>query len=335
MTRKTLLKIISTFYALSFLGIALWVSTSWNSSQPVKNFQVKGASTQSMTNNTAEKSVASSIAPYPVLNPSLSLPRVYAKQYILFNPESGKIILQSQNLDSRAIASTTKLMTAYLASKLGNPEDYITISQEAASQIGSLMGLYPGEKISIENLLYGAMLVSGNDAVYAIAEHLGDQLLNKPAASSNEKVERFVDEMNNEAKRLKLSKTRYKDPAGLQDEGYSNALDLAKLASLVEANQYLKRIATTAQTTVYDQNMLYRHDLRNSNRLVADYFYEGVGVGKTGYTPIAGHCLVGSATRNGHTLIAVVLNTDEDSKEASARETQKLLDFGFSSLRWE
>ena len=86
---------------------------------------------------------------------------------------------------------------------------------------------------------------------------------------------------------------------------------------------------------MYGDNGRFRYDLRNSDRLVTDYQYEGAIGGKTGYTPAAGHCLVGAATRDGHTFIAVVLHTDSDTNDASAVEARKLLDLGFNQVSWQ
>ena len=126
--------------------------------------------------------------------------------------------------------------------------------------------------------------------------------------------------------------THYKDPAGLDDTGHSSALDLAKLMSTLTNDQKIQEVGTTAQTTVTDVQGKIKHELRNSNRLVADYLYDGAEAGKTGFTPAAGHCLVGTAKRNGTTLIAVILSTYSEDKAASAEENRKLLDWGFTNF---
>ena len=138
--------------------------------------------------------------------------------------------------------------------------------------------------------------------------------------------------MTDEAVKLGMSSTSYKDPAGLNDQGRSSAYDLAKLTAVVTSDPVIKQITTTAETTIADVSGRITHELKNSNRLVSDYNYDGVIIGKTGFTPEAGHCLVTAVTRNGNTLIAVILSTFSLEPDASAIENRKLLDWGFAAL---
>jgi D-alanyl-D-alanine carboxypeptidase (penicillin-binding protein 5/6) len=224
-------------------------------------------------------------------------------------------------------------MTAYIVSTRGNLDDVVTISQEAANQPGSIMGARVNEKLTVRSLLLGALLVSGNDCAMALAEYGGGVLLNNPGAPREERIARFVAEMNSEAHKLNMEHTAYLDPAGLNDEGHSSALDLAKLAHFVLIQPVIKEMIPLANTTVTNVSGTIRHDLRNSNRLVADYNYVGIIGGKTGFTPSAGHCLITAAERDGLQLIAVVLNTYAETKEASAQEARKMLDWGFANWK--
>lgn len=327
MTYRQIFRSSVVLLTLTVLLAGAWLGFSWLSSQPAAVAAVLGASTE------AQPTAQATLLPYPVKKTGSS-PFINSREYVLYNPDSGKVLEASTNLDPVPIASTTKLMTSYLTSKLGNPDDIVTISQQGASQVGSLMNIYQGEKITVHNLLYGTLLVSGNDGAFSLGEYLGGKLLNNPNASTEQKISRFVDEMNATAKSIGMTATHYKDPAGLNDEGHSNAVDLAKLDSLVIQQPLLRQIIGTAQITVTDVTGRDRFDLINSDRLTTDGYDGNIG-GKTGNTPAAGHCLVTSATRNGITLTAVILSTYSESTEASATEARKLLDYGFANFSWQ
>jgi len=141
--------------------------------------------------------------------------------------------------------------------------------------------------------------------------------------------------MNKLAGTLHLENSHYADPAGLNDDGHSDALDLAKVASEVRTIPVLAKITSTADSTVQDQSGKHVFQLKNSNRIVSEYDFEGAGMGKTGFTPTAGHCLVASATRNGNTLIAVVLNTYSTAPDASAQVAKDLLERGFAQTEFQ
>lgn len=338
MTHPHIIRSLIALVALTFLGTTAWSTFTWLSSQPIASAAVLGASTED------QSAAPPTLEPYPQQGAPQALPFINAKEYVLYNQESGKVLVKSDTLEAVPIASTTKIMTTYLTSKYGNPDDVVEISQAGASQIGSLMGLYEGEKFTVRNLLYGTLMVSGNDGAYTLAEYVGGKLLNAPSATSEQKVARFVEEMNATAKKLGMSSTHYLDPAGLNDAGKSNALDLAKLIAFDYKNDLLATIMKTGQATIASQAGR-TIKLDNSNRITKgftdDWHYEGNLGGKTGNTPAAGHCLVTSATRNGITLTAAVLDahstsgTESAENEASAREAQKLLDYGFASFQWE
>lgn len=291
--------------------------------------QVKGVSTDSV------QTTDLSLALYPTLKVPINF-KVAAKEYVLFNPESGKFLLESSFMEPVPIASTTKYMTAYLTMKYDKPDDVVTISQEAATrpQPSSLMGITGGQKITVLNLLRGALMVSGNDAAYALAEYTGGILVHDQNVTSEAKVARFVTEMNTTASNLFLTQTKYTDPTGFDDLGRSTAKDLAKLASVVNQDPLIQQIIGTPLITVYDVNNLYRFDLRNSDRFTSDFLYDGNIGGKTGFTYDAGHCLINAAQRNGHTLIVVVLHTDQDTTDASANVARQIIDLGFNQTVW-
>ena len=152
--------------------------------------------------------------------------------------DSGRVLYE-QNADARMlIASTTKILTALVAIEEGNLSDTVTVSRQAALTEGSAMYLQEGEQLTLETLLYGLMLCSGNDAAVAIAEHVGGS------------QEKFVSMMNRRAKELGMENSSFANPNGLDDEDhYSTARDMARLACAAAGNETLMRIATTKSIT--------------------------------------------------------------------------------------
>ena len=234
-------------------------------------------------------------------------PSTSAASAILIDGGSGRV-LYAQNADEeRPIASITKLMTALVAVER-HPElsDVVTIRPEWTGIEGSSMYLRAGEQLTLEALLYGLLLVSGNDAATAIAGYCaGDS-------------ETFAAWMNEKAARLGIAHSRFTNPSGLSEEGhYSTAADMARLARAVLEHETLARIVSTRSISVAGRS------LTNHNKLL--WQYEGCTGLKTGYTEAAGRTLVSSARRNGQTLIAVTLNDRSDWADHAA-----LFDYGFA-----
>ena len=327
MTRPTLIACVLCSSLATALYCALWSGSVFLQSLPVEAAAVAGASTESQSVATAK------LLPYPLA--ATVPPVIGATHYALLDATSGKLVVQQDAFREVPIASTTKLMTAHIVSQVGKLSDILTVSAQAAGQDGSLAHLVEGEKLRVTDTLHSLLLVSGNDAAHALAEYAGGLLLRAPGASPEEKTARFVDEMNAEAVRLHMTQTHYVDPAGFMDEGHSSAADVAKIASVDLNDSTIQPIMNTALYTAVDVRGWYRHDLRNSDRLIADAPLEGTIGGKTGFTLGAGHCLVSAAKRGGHTLVAVILNTDLSDVDASAREARKLLEYGFSSVTWQ
>lgn len=261
-------------------------------------------------------------ATYPVRNAGAPEPKVMAKYALLIDLKSFYPLYRKDAYTPVPVASTTKMMTALVARERFQLDEVVTISRKAASQIGSDTGFVPGEKMTVSNLLKALLIQSGNDAAYALAEHGGS-------------VETFVSWMNEKALELGMRSTSFRDPAGLDDESRSTAFDLAVLAAHFLQDTFLAEIARTPETAIASQDGRKSHLLKSSNRLVTEamYFPGILGI-KTGFTPAAGHTLVAAAERKGHTLISVVLFTFEDTKEASAKESYKLLTWGFENHIW-
>ena len=200
----------------------------------------------------------------------------------------------------------TKIMTCLVALENGNLEDTVTVSKSAADVWGSDIKLKVGQKVKLEEMLYGLMLKSGNDAAVAIAEHVGGS------------EENFVKMMNEKAAELGAANTRFANPHGLDVDGhYSTAYDMAVITAYALSNQKFAAIVATKEIT-FDQFAFY-----NTNEMLG--VYPNANGVKTGYTGLAGRCLVTSVTENGMTLISVVLNCSSREKRAAA--SKKILDY--------
>jgi D-alanyl-D-alanine carboxypeptidase len=234
-----------------------------------------------------------------------------AEAAALIDVESGRL-LYSHNGDKRMrIASLTKIMTAIVAIEHGDLSDIIKTGRRAAGKEGSSIYLRVGDEMSLHHLLYGLMLRSGNDAAVAIAEHVGGS------------EEGFVHLMNEKARELGLENTHFMNPHGLDhDDHYSSANDLARLTAYALRNPVFREIVKTRVKKVPNHNAEWDHVWTNKNKMLL--MYEGADGVKTGYTKLAGRCLVSSATRNGQQLAAVTLNDGDDWADH-----RKLLDWGF------
>jgi len=262
-------------------------------------------------------------------------PQIAAKSVILLDVPSA-YVMYAKNPDEKVpIASTTKIMTAMVvlddyADKLN---DIVTITYPMIAVEGADIKLVPGEKITVGNLLKGLLIMSGNDTATALAIYLGGQ--SGSATTNSQEV--FVGQMNRKAKELGLENTHFLDPAGLNDNGYSTPRDLAILANYALRHPIFREIVKTSETTITSADGTISHVLKTSNRLVKNddpFFYPpAIGI-KTGFTYAAGHCLVSAAEKDGHEILGVVLNTNENSITASAAESRKLLEWGFSQWVW-
>lgn len=229
----------------------------------------------------------------------------------LIDVSSGRILYSKDGDKEMRIASLTKIMTALVAVEEEDLKSVVTVSKNAAGKEGSSLYLKLGEKMSLENMLYGLMLRSGNDAATAIAEHVGGS------------EEGFVHLMNQKAEEIGLSHTQFKNPHGLDAEGhYSTANDMAKLTAYALHNADFKRIVGTQQKKAPNPNETWDYNWLNKNKMLR--LYEGADGVKTGYTKLAFRCLVSSATREGQQLAAVTLNDGDDWNDHA-----KMLNYGF------
>lgn len=240
---------------------------------------------------------------YPKKINDIVAPKVSAESAIVIDASS-QVVLYQKNQDVRfPPASTTKIMTALVGMEYFKPDD-VLIASDSTKIEGSKMGLEDGEKITFGNLLFGLLLNSGNDAAETIAR------------SSPQGRVGFITSMNAKAKELHLDNTNFEDVEGLVSENhYTTALDLARLAAFALKKDEFAKIVATKTKTVSDTSGKNTHKLENINKLLG--VVEGVDGVKTGYTEEAGQVLVAAATRNNHTIITVVLRSDDrflDSK---------------------
>jgi len=242
------------------------------------------------------------------LNCRASAPSLSASAYILIDADSGRVLCTQNEIREMSIASTTKIMTALIALEHGRLSDKVTVKKTHLKE-GSSMYLAEGEVLTLEDLLYGLLLPSGNDAAECIADYCGGG------------TEQFVAWMNEKAAALGLMHTHFANPSGLDNQGhFSCALDMAQLAAYAMQNSTFMRICSTATANVGSRTMA------NHNKLLLRL--DGCIGLKTGYTGDAGRTLVSCVQRDGMRLIAVTLNAPNDWDDHTA-----LYNYGFAAYR--
>ncbi|WP_442919991.1 D-alanyl-D-alanine carboxypeptidase family protein [Metabacillus sp. B2-18] len=229
---------------------------------------------------------------------------VSAQTAILIEQESGRILYEKQAHKKMRIASITKIMTAILAIESGKLNEMATVSEQAIRAEGSSVYLQKGEKIKLEDLVYGLMLRSGNDAAVAIAEHVGGSL------------EGFVVMMNQKAEEIGMSNTEFANPHGLDDHEnhYSTAYDMAILTQYAMKNNTYQEISGTETHKAPNPNEKWDRVWHNKNKLLTSLYKYSTG-GKTGYTVRAKRTLVSTASKGGMDTIVVTLNDPDDWKD--------------------
>lgn len=243
-----------------------------------------------------------------------SPPQVAGSSYILMDPLSGRVIMDENSNERLPPASLTKMMTAYIVERELDEgrislSDMVPISVNAWRTEGSRTFVQEGTEVSVENLLKGVIIQSGNDASVALAEFI--------AGSESA----FVDIMNQQAQLLGMQDTNFENATGLPSpDHFSTAHDLALLAMAI-INDYPENYP------LYAEKHFTYNNIRQPNRNSLLWRDDSVDGLKTGHTEEAGYCLVASAKRNDTRLIAVVMGTD--STAARAQEIQKMLNYGF------
>jgi D-alanyl-D-alanine carboxypeptidase len=252
---------------------------------------------------------------YPVNVTKIPAPYLSARAAVVIDAES-KVILFQKNPDQKLLpASTTKIMTALVVLDSYDLKKVIKI--DTVHQTGQVMELEPGEKISVENLLYGLLVQSANDAATVLA-------LNFPGGQ-----DKFIEAMNDKAAALGLTRTHFTNSTGLDAyDHYTSAHDLALMGATAMRNPTFKKIVGTAGISVADTSNTVSHDLETINELLG--VTPGLSGIKTGWAELAGECFVSFVSRGGHDLVTVVLGSAD-----RFGETVTLIDWVYSNHRWQ
>lgn len=240
---------------------------------------------------------------------------ITAEGVVVLDIDSGVFLYKRNEEELLSPASTTKILTALVALDSYDLDEIVTI--KAVANDGQMMDLVPGERITVENLLFGALVHSGNDAAWALAEHY-------PGG-----VEAFVAKMNEKAQVLHLTKSTFTNPVGYDHVNHKmTPLDLARLGSIALGNKVIAKMVAIPQITVSDVTHTYFHPLKNVNELLGKI--PGVGGIKTGWTEEAGENLITLFEKDGHRLIIVVLKSLD-----RFGDTTTLINWIFTNYKWE
>jgi len=256
------------------------------------------------------------VTDYPVNTTGMKVPFLTARSAMVVDVPS-RVVIFANNPDFRLPpASITKVMTALVVLENYKLDDVLTVP-DVETVIGRNMGLEKGEEMTVENLLYGLLVHSANDAALTLVSGypLG--------------IEKFIFSMNEKAKELDLFNTHFANISGIdQANHYSTVRDLAHLATYAMGNPVFAKIVRTKKNVVTDVKKKHWHDLENTNELIGKI--SGLVGVKTGWTEEADECLISYVERNGRTIITVLLG----SKDRFG-ETEKLIDWVFENYRWQ
>jgi len=253
--------------------------------------------------------------PAPDALAAADAPGLSAESAALIDVASGRILYAKNGSKKMRIASLTKTMTAIVAIESGKLDQQVTVPPEAVGVEGSSIYLKKNEKLTLEELLYGLMLRSGNDAAVTIATHVGGSL---PG---------FVYMMNEKAALIGMNHTNFTNPHGLDDSNmhYSTAEDMVILSAYALRNPVFHQIVSTKVKDISWEGEQWDRRLLNKNKML--HLYNGADGVKTGYTKLAKRCLAASATRDGRQLATITLNASDDWNDSA-----KLLDWGFANF---
>ena len=245
------------------------------------------------------------------------LSSINSRAFVVLDRKSNSIIVGKNEKEKRKMASTTKIMTALIVIENSQLDTLVEVSKKAAGTGGSRLGLKTGDKITINDLLYGLMLCSGNDAAVCLAETVGGS------------ISGFAQLMNEKAKQLGLNNTNFVTPHGLdEDEHYTTAYELALLANYALNNETFSKIVGTKTTTISING--YPKTISNTNELLGNL--NGVYGIKTGFTNGANRCLVTACKRDDMDIICVVLGAD--TKNFRTKDSIKLIEYTFKNYQY-
>ncbi|MFI3115059.1 MAG: D-alanyl-D-alanine carboxypeptidase family protein [Clostridia bacterium] len=257
-------------------------------------------------------------------------PEIIADAYMLFDQDTGNILM-SENIDMMVYpASTTKILTAILAIENADLDEMVTITKDAFYNMESgatLAGLVVGEEISVHDLVYCTMLASGNEAANALAIHVGGT------------VENFIAMMNFRAVQLGAYNSNFSNANGLHgDDHYTTARDMSIIAKYALKNEFFCTVANTAQKTISATNKNAQRIIYTTNQLIfrttdSRYYAYANGV-KTGFTSMAGNCLVSQAEKDGERLIALIFDCAKDAggNNMTFARSKEMYEWGFENF---
>ena len=241
-------------------------------------------------------------------------PELNARIALIYDRASGRIIYEKNGNKQTPMASTTKILTSIVILENADLKETVTIGSKAAGTGGSRLGLKKNDKITVNDLLYGLMLRSGNDAAVALALHVGGS------------IEGFADMMNKKAEELGLTNSHFVVPHGLDNEGhYTTAYELAKMADYALNIPKFKEIVSNKSATIYING--YPKAINNTNKLLGSV--SGVYGVKTGFTNGAGRCLVSSCKRGELDIITVVIGANTNNQRTA--DTKELIEYAFNN----
>ncbi len=245
-------------------------------------------------------------------------PVIRATSAIAVDLKTGMPLYEKNIYERVPIASLTKLMTMALILEENKLDEVVTISRQAAVVQGSKIWLAPGEKITVENLLYAALIPSANDAAYALAEH-----------NSGGDIDKFITKMNQKALEIGLYDTHFTNPIGLDEKNnYSSAYDLTLLGRYVFKKNFIQKNAGIKETEITSTNGKIKHKLKTTNDLLGSYL-KVLGL-KTGTTDKAGQCLIAVIeNEKGRNILTVLLDSPD-----RYQETKILTDWVFRTFTW-
>ncbi len=239
-----------------------------------------------------------------------------SKHIICIERTTGSVLYEKDGYTKCAMASTTKILTGIIVIERCNLQDKVTISRRASNTGGSTLGIKENQKITVESLLYGLLLRSGNDTAVALAEHVAGS------------VEEFSNIMNQKAKEIGLKNSNFVTPHGLDDDNhYTTAYDLAILANYALKNETFLKIVGTKEISVMVGNN--KRILNSTNELLGNV--NGLYGVKTGFTGNAGRCLVSACKRGNLDIIVVVLGAD--TKIMRGEDSKKVIEYVFSHFK--
>ncbi len=259
------------------------------------------------------------LSPLAITKEEHKPPEIHARAGLILESHSNEILYQKNIWEALPIASLTKLMTAIIVREQLDLDQVITVSPTVKKIGGSRMGLIPGEKMTVRELLRGLLIDSGNDAAFALSE----------AVSGTS--EQFVALMNEKKKILGLAQSNFMDPAGVNDGNIASAFDLSQLAKVVFQNGFLQSVMREKEAILRSADGKHLHRVKNTNLLLGSSVADRIIAGKTGTSPSAGQALVSLVADAPHQTTLMILLGSNDRFD----EMQSLIDWVDKTFSWE